>query len=72
MIDNPSQALAFFVRLKLGSGTGAKSEEILPVVWEDNYITLLPGEKREVSATYRARELQGSKPTIQVTGLNVE
>jgi exo-1,4-beta-D-glucosaminidase len=72
VIDNPSQALAFFVRLKLGSGTGAKSEEILPVVWEDNYITLLPGEKREVSATYRARELQGSKPTIQVTGLNVE
>ncbi len=44
-IENPSKSLAFFVRLKVDKG--AKGEEILPVVWEDNYISLLPGEKRE-------------------------
>ena len=54
-IENPSKSLAFFVRLKVEKG--AKGEEILPVVWEDNYISLLPGEKREVTATYRASEL---------------
>ncbi|MGB7863350.1 MAG: beta galactosidase jelly roll domain-containing protein, partial [Candidatus Sulfotelmatobacter sp.] len=35
-LENPSKSLAFFVRLKVQRGT--KGEEILPVVWDDNYI----------------------------------
>jgi exo-1,4-beta-D-glucosaminidase len=69
-LQNPSKSLAFFVRLKVDKG--AKGEEILPVVWEDNYISLLPGEKREVTATYRAAELGAAKPAVEVTGWNVE
>ncbi len=69
-LDNPSKSLAFFVRLKVEKG--AKGDEILPVVWEDNYISLLPGEKREVTATYRTRELGTAKPAVEVTGWNVE
>jgi exo-1,4-beta-D-glucosaminidase len=69
-IENPSKSLAFFVRLKVDKG--AKGEEVLPVVWEDNYISLLPGEKREVTATYRAAELGTAKPTVEVTGWNAE
>ncbi len=69
-LENPSKNLAFFVRLKVDKG--AKGEEILPVVWEDNYISLLPGEKREVSATYRASELGSAKPAVEVSGWNVE
>jgi exo-1,4-beta-D-glucosaminidase len=68
--ENPSKSLAFFVRLKVEKG--AKGEEILPVVWEDNYISLLPGEKREVTATYRTGELGAEKATVKVTGWNVE
>jgi exo-1,4-beta-D-glucosaminidase len=70
MLENPSQNLAFFVRLKVDKGV--KGDEILPVVWQDNYISLLPGEKREVTATYRASELGTAKPTVEVTGWNVE
>jgi exo-1,4-beta-D-glucosaminidase len=69
-LENPSKSLAFFVRLKLDKG--AKGEEILPVVWEDNYISLLPGEKREVTATYRSSELGVAKSVIEVSGWNVE
>ena len=69
-LENPSKNLAFFVRLKVAKG--ARGEEILPVVWEDNYISLLPGEKREVTATYRARELGAARPTVEVSGWNVE
>ena len=69
-LENPSNSIAFFVRLKVNKG--AKGEEILPVIWQDNYITLLPGEKREVMATYRASELGTSKPVIEVSGWNVE
>jgi len=41
-LENPSKSLAFFVRLKVNKGKGG--EEILPVIWQDNYISLLPGE----------------------------
>jgi exo-1,4-beta-D-glucosaminidase len=68
-LENPSKSLAFFVRLKLDKG--AKGEEILPIVWEDNYFSLLPGEKREVTATYRSSEA-GAKPMVEVSGWNVE
>ena len=69
-LENPSKNLAFFVRLKVNKG--AKGEEILPVIWQDNYISLLPGEKREVTATYRASELGAAKPVVEVSGWNVE
>jgi exo-1,4-beta-D-glucosaminidase len=67
-LENPSKSLAFFVRLKVDKG----KEEILPVLWQDNYISLLPGEKRDISATYRASELGVAKPTVEVSGWNVE
>jgi exo-1,4-beta-D-glucosaminidase len=69
-IENPSKSLAFFVRLKVDKG--AKGEEILPVVWEDNYISLLPGEKREITASYRAGELGTAKASVEVSGWNME
>jgi len=69
-LENPSKSLAFFVRLKVTKG--AKGDEILPVIWEDNYISLLPGEKREVTATYRASESGAARPVVEVSGWNVE
>jgi exo-1,4-beta-D-glucosaminidase len=69
-VENPSKTLAFFVRLKLDKGKGG--EEILPVVWQDNYISLLPGEKREITSTYRASALGTAKPEIEISGWNVE
>lgn len=69
-LTNPTKNLAFFIRLKVDRGP--KGEEILPVIWEDNYVSLLPGEKREITATYRAKELEGAKPSVEVSGWNVE
>jgi exo-1,4-beta-D-glucosaminidase len=69
-LENPSKNLAFFVRLKLSKGKDG--DEILPVVWEDNYVTLLPGEKREISASYRTSDAGSAKPTLEVSGWNVE
>jgi exo-1,4-beta-D-glucosaminidase len=69
-LENPSKSLAFFVRLKVSKGKGG--EEILPVLWQDNYISLLPGEKREVTATYRTQELGGAQPVVEVSGWNLE
>ncbi len=70
ILQNPSQSLAFFVRLKVDKGKGG--DEILPVLWQDNYISLLPGERREITATYRAQELGVAQASVEVSGWNVE
>jgi len=68
-LENPSKTLAFFIRLKIDKGSGGA--EILPVLWEDDYFSLLPGEKREVSASYRVSDLGVAKPVVEVSGWNV-
>ncbi len=51
-IKNPSDKIAFFIDMKvIDNHTG---EIILPIFWDDNYISLLPGEQRIVSATFNS------------------
>jgi hypothetical protein len=47
VITNPGNETAFFIRLKIMAENG--KELALPVYFGDNYITLLPGESREIS-----------------------
>jgi exo-1,4-beta-D-glucosaminidase len=69
-IENPGAALAFFVHLKVNREKDG--EEILPVLWQDNYFSLLPGERRQLSATYGLDDLAGSRPEVQVDGWNIK
>ena len=68
-LENPSNVLAFFVHLPAGTGTGG--EEVLPVRWEDNRVTLLPGETRNLAATHAAKDLGGAAPAVTIDGWNV-
>jgi len=47
LLSNPSDALAFFVELRIVDAGG---RSILPVLWNDNYVSILPGESRELTA----------------------
>lgn len=67
-VENPSTSIAFFLRLKVNKGE--HGDEVLPVLWDDNYISLLPGEKRVVTATYEERDLGAAKPQVVVEGWN--
>ncbi len=67
-LKNTGSQLAFFIRLQV---TGRGGNEALPVFWEDNYVSLLPGESRIVTASYRLRDLGGAPPKLRVTGWNV-
>ncbi|MGB2641362.1 MAG: glycoside hydrolase family 2 protein, partial [Candidatus Acidiferrum sp.] len=68
-VENSGSGLAFLVRLRLLTGKGGA--DILPVFWEDNYISLLPGEKREITVQVRKRDLGSEKPLLAVDGFNV-
>jgi exo-1,4-beta-D-glucosaminidase len=68
-LKNDGDALAFFVRLRLLAGDDG--EEVLPIEWSDNYVSLLPGEKLELTATYALKALHGRPPVLEVSGWNV-
>jgi len=46
VLENTGEETAFFMRLKISDKTSG--ELVLPVFMEDNYLTLFPGEKREI------------------------
>ena len=78
-IENPTSNLAFFVHLKIINKHAVSDEEYdflpaeeLPVLWEDNYFPLMPGEKREISATYRRSDFRGTSPAFEIDGWNVK
>jgi exo-1,4-beta-D-glucosaminidase len=69
IVENTGSSLAFLVRLRVLKGKDGA--EALPVFWEDNYISLMPGEKREVSVRVRKQDLGGAEPVLAVDGFNV-
>jgi exo-1,4-beta-D-glucosaminidase len=79
-VENPSRGLAFFVHFKVVAegarfgfeeGGGGGDDEVLPILWSDNYVSLLPGEKREITASYAKRRLRSGKPVVKIDGWNV-
>ncbi len=77
-VHNPNSSLAFAVHLKVNSGgihrvsrEGGSDDEILPVLWQDNYFALLPGETRQISATFSLPEKNTAIPIVEIEGWNV-
>ena len=68
-VKNPSQSVAFQVRLRLADKKDGL--DVVPVFWDDNYFSLLPGEERVISVSYDTAELHGAHPAIQVGGFNI-
>jgi len=45
---------------------------VLPIYFDDNYVTLLPGEERSYTAKYFLRDSDGKRPIVTVNGWNVK
>ncbi len=68
-LKNKSDKIAFFIHTAItNSATG---EVILPVIWSDNYISLLPGEKRVVSAKLKNEKLKDKQIKLTINGYNL-
>jgi len=69
-LRNAGKNLAFMARADLKRGR--TEDDVAPVVWNDNYVSLLPGESRTLTATVRARDLGGAAPIVKVVGWNLK
>jgi len=68
-LHNTGAGLAFLVHLRLVKG--ADKTDVLPIFWDDNYISLLPGERREVRVSVRKSDIGPAHPELIVDGFNV-
>lgn len=69
-LKNPGDKIAFFIELRV---VGEKSgQSILPVYWDDNYISLLPGETKTLSARFSTANTDNEKPIFKYTGWNLK
>ena len=49
----------------------SSGDRILPAIYNDNYIALMPGEERTVHTEVLDADTRGEKPTIVIEGFNV-
>lgn len=69
-LKNPSSHLAFMIHLDLKKDKS--TESVVPVFWDENYFTLLPGEERTVSVHCYTKDLDGQKPHVVIEGWNIK
>jgi exo-1,4-beta-D-glucosaminidase len=68
-VTNPAKTLAFMVHLRLVKSDG---EDVIPAFFEDNFVSLLPGESRYLAVFYRAADLGKTPAHLEVNGWNVQ
>ena len=67
---NDTKEPALMIRLKVISGKSKK--RILPVIYSDNYISLMPGEKKTIEIELKNEDTMEDKPDVVLEGLNLE
>jgi exo-1,4-beta-D-glucosaminidase len=67
---------AVFTRADVRRGTAdgrrlGGDDQVLPIIWNDNDVTLWPGQSQTLTARYRGSDLRGASPVVGITGRNV-
>jgi hypothetical protein len=67
-LTNTGNVPAVMLRLNLKGDDG---EQILPVIYSDNYFHLMPGESRTIDIEWKVEDARGCQPIIEISGTNV-
>jgi len=68
-LKNTGNAVAFMIHPRLTKGQNG--DDLVPVFWDENYFSLLPGEEKTVSVSFAIADLGGAEPTLTIDGYNV-
>ena len=69
-LHNLSAYPALMVRLKVVREKSG--DRILPAIYSDNYVTLMPGEQRTIRTELNHADTRGESPRMLIGGFNVE
>jgi hypothetical protein len=68
-LHNVSAQPALMVKLKVVREKSG--DRILPALYSDNYVSLMPGERRTIGIEVEDADTRGEKPRVAVDGFNV-
>jgi exo-1,4-beta-D-glucosaminidase len=68
-IANLSDKIAFLINPALTDESGI---QVSPVFWDDNYFSLLPGEKRNIRSLVAKSAIKTAKQKLIISGWNIE
>jgi Exo-beta-D-glucosaminidase Ig-fold domain/F5/8 type C domain/Glycosyl hydrolases family 2/Glycosyl hydrolases family 2, sugar binding domain len=69
-LRNDSKTPALMVRVK--AVREKSGDRILPALYRDNYVALMPGERRTIRTELENADTRGERPRIAVEGFNIE
>jgi hypothetical protein len=69
-LENPTDHIALMACVKIVKVTDP-GKRVLPIFYSDNYVSLLPHEKRDLRAQFDQAALDGDRPKVIVDGWNV-
>jgi len=67
-LSNTSKVVALMTHIQLRKQSS--NERVLPVYYDDNYVSLLPGESRTIKVEAASKDLGGDSPLVVVDGWN--
>ncbi len=67
-LSNPSKVVALMTHIQLRKQRS--NVRVLPVFYDDNYVSLLPGESRTIKVEAASKDLGGDNPLVVVDGWN--
>jgi hypothetical protein len=69
IVKNKSNVPALMIRLKVVNKRSG--ERVLPVIYSDNYFSLMPGEERVIKMKINESDTHGKRPAVIISGFNV-
>jgi exo-1,4-beta-D-glucosaminidase len=70
IITNTGKTVAFQIHLR--ALKGKSGDDILPVIFSDNYIQLAPGESRTILCSYANKDAKGVEPYFVTSAWNLD
>ena len=68
-VKNTGKTVAFFLHVRVLKDKNA--DDILPIIFSDNYISLAPGESRTIDCSYENKDAAGANPYVLTTAWNL-
>ncbi len=67
-LQNSSKYIAFFERVSVTKGK--RGNEVLPILYSDNYVTVFPGETVQITGSFSDMDIGKKQPWLYVHGYN--
>ncbi|MBA4276993.1 MAG: hypothetical protein C0430_09530 [Flavobacterium sp.] len=68
-LENTNSKTAFFTNLKIVDNSG---NTLFPVFWDDNYVSVLPNEKRTIKCIIPKNLISNTKTQLVISGWNID